>query len=256
VAACEAITNATDCREAVQAGAERPDNRRGIVCTGEEALGSPQQVCATGEPDPPEPDDPGEGRTTRITRVDEQPCDAPPVAPRPELVDFPPQRVNLNPDVGLTGLDTWLWATGDPTYSWVHTTTGEVRRVTYAQDGALGEDGDVDWGPEYVLADQRWDCARAASYGARITQWRWTLEQTAGGARHHTATSDRQGYQPDHRGDGREASARIMLETKGSHRADLETVWEGDWGATWTASAIPVDYQVIEIRARLLPSSP
>jgi hypothetical protein len=123
-----------------------------------------------------------------------------------------------------------LWATGDPTYSWVHTTTGEVRRVTYAQDGALGEDGGVDWGPEYVLADQRWDCARAASYGARIIQWRWSLKQTAGGARHHTATSDRQGYQPDYRGDGREASARIMLETKEPVNNNVGIIRLACWG--------------------------
>lgn len=126
-----------------------------------------------------------------------------------------------------------------------------MRRV-YAQDGTQPDhpDADIVWGPEYLLLTQTWPCMAQAGWFARITRWHWTLD----GPKRLTATSDRQGFQPDLHGDGHEASAHLMPETKGAYRLTLDATWEGDWGtAIHTQTHGPVDHHIGEIRSHLLP---
>ncbi len=232
-----------------------------VACTAEEAGGGSRQLICTA-PAPPDAevaDDPDGGVVREVTRVVEEPCDAQAPPPAWDAADLPAQTINLSPTPehhGVTGLDTWLWASGERAHYWTQTGFGVVTRLTYARDGVVDGDGDVDWGQEYLLETQTWGCAVQVGFWARITRWDWELRQVRGGDRLHTASGDRAGSEPAVDSDGDAASARIMPQTKGRYAVTLETVWESDWGGSHRQSHAPVDYLVDEIRGQLGPARP
>jgi hypothetical protein len=206
-----------------------PDHERGpVTCTSDEGRnGAAVVICAVPGQDPP-----ASTADTRITRVINVACDAVPPPPAWATAGLPRQTAHANPQGtepvgwGLSGLDTWLWATGEQAYFWYRTGFGQAGRDVYAQDALYDADGNlVGWGSEYLLARQRWACMAQSQFSARIVAWHWTLD----GPDLLEATGDKPGSQPGFAGDGREASVQLMPQRKGPYTLRLETTWAGDW---------------------------
>ncbi len=213
---------------------EIPDHERGPVsCTGDEGRnGAAVVICAVPGEEPP-----ASSADTRITRFVDVACDAAAPPPAWGTAGLPQQTAHANPQGtepvgwGLSGLDTWLWSTGEQAHFWYRTGFGQAGRDVYAQDAVYDADGDlVGWGPEYLLARQRWACMAQSRFSARVVAWHWTLD----GPDLLEATGDKPGSQPGFAGDGREASVQLMPQRKGPYTLRLETTWAGDWAGAPT----------------------
>jgi hypothetical protein len=125
-----------------------------------------------------------------------------------------PPAINVNPDWGgTTGLESWFWYEGQDEV----TATAAIRGYSVT---ATARPSRFYWDP----------CAGyEAPQGYRTNGPRGCpalLESASPGRR------------PAHDGDGREAAARFLYETRGTYEIRHQVVWDGTWSFTGPGGAI------------------